>query len=233
MAEDVYPGLEERWQKVLGDIDDAVRRAGRDRGEVSLVAVSKRHGAAAVSRLRALGQIDFGENYVQECVDKMDLLDEQEIRWHFIGHLQSNKARFLAGKVHLIHTLASEKLARTLSRKAQECAAVQDVLIQVNLAREAQKSGVLEEDFAALARTVQDLPGLRWQGVMVMPPFFDDPEGARPFFAGAWRLLEKNREESGLPLPHLSMGMTGDFVQAIEEGATMLRIGTRIFGPRP
>lgn len=230
---DAYAGIEQRWQEVRDGVSEAARRAGRKPGEVELVAVSKRHAAEAIVRLHDAGQIDFGENYVQECVDKMDGLQERSIRWHFIGHLQSNKARFLAGKVHLIHTLSSEKLARTLSRKAQEADAVQDVLIQVNLAREEQKSGVLEEEFDELARTVCEQPGLRWQGLMLMPPFFDDPEGARPYFAGARKLLEKCRKEYGLKLPHLSMGMTGDFVPAIEEGATLVRIGTRIFGPRP
>jgi hypothetical protein len=232
--EERYQRLEERWQEVREEIREAVRRAGRDEGEVSLVAVSKLHQAAAISRLHAAGQLDFGENYVQECVGKMELLEEHDdIRWHFIGHLQTNKARFLAGKVHLIHTLASKKLAATLSRKAQENGAIQDVLIQVNLARETQKNGVLEEDFDALAEVVRELPGLRWQGLMVMPPFFDDPERARPVFVGARKLLEKSRLSYGLPLPHLSMGMTGDFVPAVEEGATLVRIGTRIFGPRP
>ena len=233
MSEDAYAEIEERWQEVRNAVSKAACKAGRTEGDVELVAVSKRHATRAISRLHDAGQVDFGENYVQECVDKMEELAARALRWHFIGHLQTNKARFLAGKVHLIHTLSSEKLARTLSRKAQEAGRVQDVLLQVNLAREEQKSGILEEEFDALARVVCDQPGVRWQGLMLMPPFFDDPEGARPYFAGARKLLEKCRREYGLTLPHLSMGMTGDFVQAIEEGATLVRIGTRIFGPRP
>ena len=155
-----------------------------------------------------------------------------EISWHFIGHLQTNKAKAVVGRFDLIHGVDSLKLARSLQERAEALGLVQDVLVQVNLAAERQKSGILEADLPPLAEYLAASRNLRWQGLMLMPPFFDDPKRARPYFARLRELAGALRAEFGLPLPELSMGMTGDFEAAIEEGATLVRIGTRIFGER-
>lgn len=220
-----------RRQEVLECMAEAARRAGRAPGDVRLLAVSKLHPAEAVRALYEAGQREFGENYVQEAQAKMAELPA-DISWHFIGHLQTNKVRNVVGRFSLIHGVGSLKLARSLQDRAQSLGLVQDVLVQVNLAGESQKSGVLETDLPRLAEFLAAGQHLRWRGLMLMPPFFDDPERARPWFARLRALAEALRAGYGLPLPELSMGMTGDFEAAIEEGATLVRIGTRIFGER-
>lgn len=220
-----------RLQEVQEAMRRAEQRAGRAPGAARLVAVSKRHPAEAVRALFDAGQLDFGENYVQEAQAKVDLLPAG-LRWHFIGHLQTNKARQVAGRFALIHSLDSLRLAHSLHDCAERQAAVQDVLVQVNLGREIQKSGVMEDALPELAEYLSGCRHLRWQGLMLMPPFFDDPERARPYFARLRGLAEMLRSRYGLPLPELSMGMTGDFEAAVEEGATLVRVGTRIFGER-
>ncbi|GAB6113671.1 YggS family pyridoxal phosphate-dependent enzyme [Desulfomicrobium salsuginis] len=223
--------MRQRWREVLERMDAAARTAGREAGDVRLVAVSKLHPADAVRALYEAGQREFGENYVQEAEAKMAVLPP-EISWHFIGHLQTNKARNVVGRFSLIHGVDSLKLARSLHDRARAMDLVQDVLVQVNLAGESRKSGILEGDLPPLAEFLAGSAHLQWRGLMLMPPFFDDPERARPWFARLRGLAESLRAGFGLPLPDLSMGMTGDFEAAIEEGATLVRIGTRIFGER-
>ena len=220
-----------RWVEVRERMAAAARRAGREPGGVRLVAVSKLHPAEAVSALYEAGQRDFGENYVQEAEAKMAALPP-DISWHFIGHLQTNKARNVVGRFSLVHGIDSLRLARSLQDRADALGVVQDVLVQVNLAGESQKSGILEAELPPLAEFLARAASLHWLGLMLMPPFFDDPERARPWFARLRGLAESLRAGFGLPLPELSMGMTGDFEAAIEEGATLVRIGTRIFGER-
>jgi hypothetical protein len=222
----------DRWQEVMEQIRQAAVAAGRDPREVGLVAVSKNHPAEAVSALAAAGQRDFGENYVQEALDKRDHVPDDPIRWHFIGRLQTNKAKFLAGRFELIHSLDREKMARALHDKCLERQVVQPVLLQVNIGREEQKGGVAERETVELARLVAGLNGLDLQGLMCMPPFFDSGDQARPFFAQLRQIKERLESELGRSLPHLSMGMSGDFPAAIAEGATLVRIGTSIFGAR-
>ncbi|MFH1914918.1 MAG: YggS family pyridoxal phosphate-dependent enzyme [Pseudomonadota bacterium] len=214
------------------ELAQAARRAGREPGDVTLVAVSKFHLAADVRALAEVGQVDFGENYVQEALAKREALADLALRWHFIGGLQTNKARFVAGSFALVHSVDSRKLALGLHKKAFELGVVQDILLQVNIAGEEQKSGVDEAGLPELAEAVEAMPGLRLTGLMTLPPFFDDPERARPVFARLRQLHGRLEGRLGRSLPHLSMGMTGDFVAAVEEGATMVRIGTRIFGAR-
>lgn len=209
----------------------AAERAGRSPDSVRLVAVSKHQPAEKVRDLFVAGQKCFGENYVQEVQAKMAALPAG-IDWHFIGHLQTNKVKAVVGKFSLIHGVDSLRLAKALHQQAESLKVVQDVLVQVNLGRESQKNGILPEDLPELADLLSRSLYLRWQGFMLMPPFFDDPERARPFFARLRMLAEKLRADLGLPLPELSMGMTGDFEAAIEEGATLVRVGTRIFGER-
>mgnify|MGYP001188637777 CR=1 FL=1 len=225
--------LAENLALVREDMAGAAQRAGRDPSDVVLVAVSKTYPAADVAALFAAGQRVFGESYVQEAVAKRAELAALPLEWHFIGGLQRNKAKFVAGDFALVHGVDSLKLAETLARKAMEKGAAQDVLLQVNLGREEQKGGVLEEDLPGLAEAVTGMEGLTLSGLMLLPPFFDDPERARPFFARARELKEDLERRLGRSLPHLSMGMTGDFQAAVEEGATLVRVGTRIFGSRP
>jgi len=211
---------------------EAARKAGRMPEDVTLVAVSKIKPASDVRALSESGQMDFGENYVQEAVAKQEALSDLDVNWHFIGGLQSNKAKFVAGNFALVHSVDSLKLAKALSRKAVSLDVVQDILVQVNIGGEEQKSGVSVEGLPELAEQVAALEGVRLRGLMTMPPFFDQPERVRPIFARLRELKEALETRVGETLPHLSMGMTGDFVPAVEEGATLVRIGTKIFGAR-
>ncbi|MBP3730709.1 MAG: YggS family pyridoxal phosphate-dependent enzyme [Mailhella sp.] len=231
--------LEERWRRVLAGKEEAERLAGRPRGSVCLVAVSKFHPASDIAALRGLGQLDFGENYMQEARAKQQELAALGIRWHAIGALQSNKAKDAAGRFHLLHTLGSESLARALARRLPDGAA-QDVLIEVNIGEEPQKAGVVPADLPAfLERLLQeDLisekeTGLRLRGLMCLPPRCGEGEQARPWFARLRGIRDEMAQRFGMKLPELSMGMSGDYRQAIEEGATIIRVGTEIFGPRP
>ena len=226
--------LRDRWQQAIEEIAEAARRAGRPPEDVTLIAVSKLHPFASIAELARAGQRDFGENYVQEALDQQaQARAAPEIRWHFIGRLQTNKAKFLAGRFHLIHSLDRLKMAQALNKKALEAGIRQSVLLQVNLAGEEQKGGAAEKDVFTFAETVHALEGLQLRGLMCMPPFFDDGERARPYFSGLREVRDRLQRTLGANLSHLSMGMTGDFPQAIQEGATLVRIGTRIFGERP
>lgn len=233
--------LLERFHSVQERLAKAVKSAGRQAEGVQLIAVSKLHPASAIATVAQAGHVHFGENYVQEALQKLEDLQELPVHWHFIGHIQSKKAKDVAGRFDLIHTVGSEKLAEALHKAMLRKAGsgdvvntqvVQDILIQVNVGNEPQKSGVAPEDLPALADFIMTLPTLRLQGLMCLPPFFDDGEAARPFFAQLRTLRDQLVTRTGLALPHLSMGMSGDFVQAIEEGATLVRVGTDIFGSR-
>jgi pyridoxal phosphate enzyme (YggS family) len=218
-------------EAVRDAITEACRRAGRDLGSVRLVAVSK---TVDLDRIRAAidaGQDLFGENYLQEAKDKIDVLGRQ-VGWHLVGHLQTNKAKPAAELFDLIHGVDRGKLARALDSAAARLGKVQDVLIQVNQGGEDTKSGVAPEAAMELVREIARLHHLRLLGLMTMPPWFADPEAARPYFRGLRELRDRLRPLSGLPLPELSMGMSGDFEVAVEEGATLVRVGTAIFGGR-
>jgi hypothetical protein len=221
-----------RWQQIREQIDHVARFCGRNPRDITLIAVSKTHPAQSVRILAQAGHLDFGENYVQEALDKQDELTEFQIRWHFIGRLQSNKAKYLPGRFHLIHSLDRIKTAQALNRRCDRNELPQAVLLQVNLAGEEQKGGIPEAEVHEAVKEVNTLPNLDLQGLMCLPPFFDDQERARPFFRRLAQLRDHLENELGRSLPHLSMGMSGDFPAAVEEGATLLRIGTSIFGPR-
>lgn len=216
----------------------ACLRTGRDPAAVALVAVSKFQPAESVRRLALAGQLLFGESYVQEAIPKVDALADmmvepgEALRWHFIGRLQKNKVKYLAGRFELIHTVDSLDLAHMLHKFSAASGRCQDILLQVNLACEAQKSGCAAEGVPALARGVLELPGLRLRGLMIMPPWQEDPEPSRPWFAGLRELRDRLRQDLGVPLPELSMGMSHDLEQAVEEGATLVRVGTALFGER-
>ncbi|HSR36145.1 MAG TPA: YggS family pyridoxal phosphate-dependent enzyme [Desulfurivibrionaceae bacterium] len=212
----------------------AAQRAGRSPESVTLVAVSKIMPVATIAEAVGAGQLLFGENYLQEAEEKIRQLPST-LKWHFIGHLQSNKAKTAATLFHMVETVDRIKLARMLDKHAAEAGRVLPVLVQVNVGREPQKAGVLPEEAEQLLREIQDLPHLAVRGLMTMPPFFDQPERARPSFR-ALRVLSEELAVKGLLGSHgpieLSMGMSGDFEVAIEEGATLVRVGTALFGAR-
>ncbi|MCL7486612.1 MAG: YggS family pyridoxal phosphate-dependent enzyme [Desulfobulbaceae bacterium] len=221
-------------EKIRRNIALAAERCGRDPDDIQLLAVSKRMDAATVEKARQCGQKLFGENFVQEAQSKIEQLDPA-ISWHFIGHLQSNKTKIAVRLFRLIETVDRLKLARSLNRHAAGLDQTLDILIQVNVGREKQKSGVLPQDAEQLIREIGKLTHLRIRGLMTIPPYTDNPELSRPYF----RALKKIADEfSGkgyftdeAPLI-LSMGMSADYPVAIEEGATLVRVGTAIFGQR-
>jgi pyridoxal phosphate enzyme (YggS family) len=218
----------QRLAAIRARVEEACARAGRPQGDVALLAVSKRVGEEPIRSAYAAGQRDFGENYAQELRDKATALAELPgLRWHAIGSLQTNKARYVAQVAHSFQALDRVELARELSRRRPDGAPALRCFLEVNLAAEPTKSGVSPAQAAALLGQVQALPRLEVVGLMALPPQEEDPEALRPHF----RRLRALGEELGLP--ELSMGTTLDFEVAIEEGATVVRVGTAIFGPRP
>ncbi len=226
--------VKKRLERIQRHIREAAEDCGRAPSEIRLVAVSKTVPAPRVEEAITAGVSLLGENYIQEAREKQQQLSGFPVSWHFIGHLQSNKAKYAVRIFDLIHSVDRVKLARELDKCAAKIGKVQRILIQVNIAEEATKSGVHEADLLALIRAASELDNLSIQGLMTMPPYFDDPEAARPFFAELRRLRDRIQEERipRVEMTELSMGMTGDFVAAIQEGATMVRIGTAIFGER-
>jgi hypothetical protein len=224
--------LAENLARVTARIAAACARAGRDPGSVTLVAVSKNHPPAAVDAALRLGVGVFGENRVQEAKAKIPLCSSRA-RWHLIGHLQTNKAREAAHLFEMVESVDSLHLAEELDRRAAQAARVLPVLLQVNIAAEATKFGYAPEALLAELPALNRLRHLEIRGLMTIAPWTPEPQKVRPVFRKLRELKERCEQELGAPLPHLSMGMSGDFEVAIEEGATLVRIGTALFGPRP
>lgn len=214
-------------------IEEACKDCGRDPQSVRLIAVSKKKPAQAIQDAYSSGQNLFGESYVQELAQKLEEI-ELPLEWHFIGGLQSNKVKYLRGKTALIHSVDRYSLAREISQQWGKIGKTAKILLQFNLGHEATKSGADETEALALAKQVCALPNLQVRGLMTLPPYFEDPEEVRPFFCRLRLLGEKlNRAElPNLTINELSMGMSHDFHVAIEEGATLVRVGTAIFGAR-
>jgi pyridoxal phosphate enzyme (YggS family) len=223
--------IAQNLEDVRNTIAAACRKVGRDPAAVRLVAVSKTVDLERVWQAIAAGQALFGENYLQEARGKIAALGRQ-VGWHLVGHLQTNKAKPAVELFDLIHAVDRLKLARALDTAAAALNKVQDVLIQVNQGGEDTKSGVAPEAATDLLQEVAQLPHLRVTGLMTMPPWFADPEAVRPYFKALRELRDRLRDLTGLPLTELSMGMSGDFAVAVEEGATLVRVGTAIFGQR-
>lgn len=224
----------EKINKIKKCINKTAIACKRDPDSVKLVAVSKTRSADMISKAVKAGLTIFGENYIQEASDKINKLLSLDISWHFIGHLQTNKAKYAVRLFDLIHTVDSIKLARELNRCAEKINKIQDILIQVNTANDPSKSGIHPEKALELIKYISGLEYLSVKGLMTMTPFFKNPEDTRPFFS-ALRNLQKTLMKGTLPnvnLNNLSMGMSGDYKVAIEEGATFVRIGTLIFGKR-
>jgi PLP dependent protein len=225
----VPDALAANFETVRRTIAESAGRAGRDPGGITLVAVTKTFPVARIREAIALGLRTFGENRVQEAIPKIDEIGTEDAAWHLIGHLQTNKAKFIEGRFRMMQSLDSIGLAEALDRRLT---APLDVLIEVNVAEEHQKTGALPKEVAAIAGAVHAAKHLRLQGLMTIAPMVPDPEQVRPVFRRLRTLRDELRQRLGAPLPVLSMGMTDDYPIAVEEGATMLRLGRALFGPR-
>ena len=223
-----------RLADVRARIARAAGRAGRDPASVRLVAVSKTFPVDAVRDAAGAGQVDFGENKVQEALGKMEATGDLTIRWHLVGHLQSNKAK-KAALFDMIHSIDSASLLRKIDEAAAAIGRRPDLLVQVDLAGEATKFGAAEDELPAIFDAAQQARAVRTVGLMLIPPAVDDPEQARPFFRRLREVRDRllARGVARACLVELSMGMSHDFEPAIEEGATLVRVGTAIFGARP
>lgn len=225
--------IQTNLQIIKDRINNAAKRANRPADEIKLVAVSKRKPSSAIREAAQAGQLIFGENYLQDAKGKIEELARLGFVWHFIGHLQSNKARLAVSLFDMVETIDRLKIAKAINRHAGDLNKTMDIMVQVNTGREKQKSGVLPENCEELLAAIQPLPCLRLRGLMTMPPMTSHPEESRPFFQHLRQLSEEMATYFHDP-DHieLSMGMTSDFEIAIEEGATMIRVGTAIFGAR-
>lgn len=225
--------LKENLQEVEERIQAACRRAGRDRSEVTLIAVSKTKPAEMLQEAYDLGVRVFGENKVQEIREKYEVLPK-DIQWHMIGHLQTNKVKYIIDKVRLIHSVDSLKLAEVIEKEAEKQNRIMDILLEVNVAEEETKFGLKMAEVLPLAEKIAELSHVRLRGLMTIAPFVENPEKNRTIFADLHKLYvdikEKNIDNGTVSI--LSMGMTNDYEVAIEEGATMVRVGTGIFGAR-
>lgn len=225
--------LQDNLIQVEQNIEEACRRAGRDRSEVTLIAVSKTKPAETLQEAYDLGVRVFGENKVQEMADKYEVLPK-DIRWHLIGHLQRNKVKYIIDKAVLIHSVDSLRLAQTIEKEAIKHNLTAHILIEVNVAREESKFGIFPEDLEALVDEIAKLPHIQVDGLMTIAPFVSDPEENRPVFRELRKLSVdiSAKKVDNVNMSVLSMGMTNDYQVAIEEGATMVRVGTGIFGAR-
>jgi pyridoxal phosphate enzyme (YggS family) len=222
-------------QRLRQTIADTAHAAGRNPEDVRLIAVSKTQPLAAIEAALAAGQQDFGENTVQEALEKIPHFEHRPVTWHFIGHLQSNKARFIPGNFSWLHSLDSAKLAGRLARLADERGVVIDTLIEVNITRDPRKHGVAPDALFPLLDQLakESLPGVALRGLMAMGPQAAAEKEIRAAFASVRRLRDDAAQRLALPrFTELSMGMSGDYAAAIKEGSTMVRIGTAIFGER-
>ncbi len=238
--------LIENASAIFKKMSHAAMRAGRSPDEVKLIAATKTVGIETIKEAIDAGLRIFGENRVQEAQKKISDLKSQitppapplnkggtigGVEWHLIGHLQKNKAKYAVQLFDLIHTVDSVELAEELNKQAEKIGKIQSILVQVKLSEEETKHGISEDELILLLEEIKKLKNLKLEGLMTMPPFFDNPEEARPYFRRL-RKIRDNAKEKGFMFPELSMGMSGDFEVAIEEGATMVRIGTAIFGER-
>ncbi|MBI5599887.1 MAG: YggS family pyridoxal phosphate-dependent enzyme [Deltaproteobacteria bacterium] len=221
----------ENLASVMHRIERAARKAGRDPGEITLVSVTKNVETKKIKEAMRAGARVFGENYVQEAEEKIENLKKARLSWHFIGHLQKNKAKYAVELFDMIESVDSVELAKELSKKAKKPV---DVLIEVNIAREKTKTGVEAKNVEKVAREIAGLENLRLKGLMAIPPCHENPEMSRPYFITLRRIAERINKESipGVSMNVLSMGMSDDFEVAIEEGATVVRVGRAIFGER-
>ena len=225
--------LKENYANVLKNVHNACERAGRKTDDVTLIAVSKTKPVEMLQEIYDCGCRDFGENKVQEIMDKYEKLPN-DIRWHMIGHLQTNKVKYIVDKVYMIHSVDSIKLAKEISKEAVKKNVTVKVLLEVNVAKEETKFGLLTEEVLDFYKEVIDLPGLKVCGLMTIAPYVENSEENRQHFVNLKQLMVdlESEKTDNISVGELSMGMTGDYEVAIEEGATYVRVGTGIFGER-
>ena len=224
----------ENLDNINKQVFDAAVFCGRNPETIQLIAVSKRKSVETIKEAIEAGAKHFGENYVQEAIEKIDILGKNSVCWHFIGHLQSKKAKIAVKYFEYIHTVDTLKLAKEIDKQAKKNNKIQKILVQVNIGEEETKSGTRIENTLELVKQIRTLENLSLQGLMCMPPYFSDPEHARIYFKQLAQIKEKiiaHQKDIGY-MDHLSMGMSNDFIVAIEEGSTMVRVGTSIFGER-
>ena len=225
--------INENISKVRENIVKACEKAGRNPEEVTLIAVSKTKPVSAIEEALLSGTLDYGENKVQELCDKYDVLPKN-IRWHMIGHLQRNKVKYLVGKTYLVHSVDSLRLAEQIEKEFAKHNQVCDILVEVNIAQEESKFGINAKETEELIRKIAKFEHVRIKGLMTIAPYTEDPESNRDYFREIKKLSVDIRDKNidNVSMDVLSMGMTGDYMVAMEEGATMVRVGTGIFGER-
>jgi pyridoxal phosphate enzyme (YggS family) len=227
--------MKQNLNSIQRRIERSAKQCGRQPEAIRLVAVGKTQSADRVREVIRAGATIIGENYIQEARKKFEQLVDLDVQWHFIGHLQSNKAKYAVRMFDLIHSVDSIKLADELDKQAGKIGKRQNILVQVNIGDAPSKSGLAEKKAAEDIVRIAEMENLNLQGLMTMPPFFDNPAKARPYFAALRRLRDNLASNARLTpdFKELSIGMTGDFEVPIDEGATLVRIGTAIFGARP
>ncbi len=223
----------ENIKQVQNNIKAACEKAGRNPQEVTLIAVSKTKPYTDIEKALPSGILDFGENKVQELCDKYEILPDN-IRWHMIGHLQRNKVKYLVGKVAMIHSVDSIRLAEQIEKEFGKASEIANILVEVNMAQEESKFGVTAQQTEEIIREISKFPHIRIKGLMTIAPYTDDPETNRVYFRNMKKISVdiKGKNIDNVSMDVLSMGMTGDYQVAVEEGATMVRVGTGIFGER-
>ena len=225
--------MKKELEAIQAHIEKAAQKSGRTGEDIQLIAVSKTYPVSAIEEARALGLTAFGENKVQELTQKIETLGEQ-VEWHLIGHLQTNKVKYIIGKVALIHSVDSLKLAKEIAKQSVNKGVTTSILVQVNLAKEDTKSGFYEEELMAVIKELSGLKGIKVEGLMMIAPFVANPEENRPLFSKLFNIsvdIEKQNIDN-ISTKILSMGMSNDYRVAIEEGANMVRVGTALFGQR-
>jgi len=225
--------IAENLVEVRERISRAIQKSGREPDSARLITVSKQISVDRLEEARAAGAVVFGENKIQEAIPKIEQMGAEGIFWHFIGHLQKNKIKFLDERFDLIHSVDSFELAEKIAKHYHSENRVQRILLQVNVSGEAAKFGMEPKELEKQMAEFFQLQGIQVEGLMTIPPFDSDPENSRRHFSRLRELREQYEKQNGLPLNQLSMGMSNDFEVAIEEGATLVRVGTAIFGPRP
>ena len=224
--------IQENYSRVLEGIQSACAQSGRRPEDITLIAVTKYVPAERIAPALDLGITNVGENRAQELTEKLDFYKSRRCAIHFIGQLQTNKVKYIIGQVDLVQSVDRIQLAQELERQAYKHSIVQDILVQVNIGREPQKGGVTEEELPAFLSEASRMPHLRVKGLMCVPPEAEEEE-ARKYFARMRRLWEACSNIPGVEMRHLSMGMSGDYRAAVKEGATMVRVGSALFGSRP
>ena len=225
--------MKEKIKKIKQDIKIAAEKSGRKEEDITLIAVSKTYPVDAIEEAIKFGCHSFGENKVQELANKIEIINKG-VNWHMIGHLQTNKVKYIAGKTALIHSVDSKKLATEIDKQSKKVGCISDVLIEVNVANEESKHGIMSIEVIPFIKEIMSLENIRIRGLMTVAPFVSDPEENRPIFRKLYELsvdIQKQKFDN-VSSKILSMGMSNDYIVAIEEGATMVRIGTAIFGNR-